>query len=43
MLIPPINTKYLKYPDVSTRADWALIIPYAEVLLNYAEAAARVD
>ncbi len=30
-----------KYPDVSTRADWAPIIRYAEVLLTYAEAQAR--
>jgi starch-binding outer membrane protein, SusD/RagB family len=31
-----------KYPDVSTRADWAPVIRYAEVLLTYAEASARV-
>jgi hypothetical protein len=31
-----------KYPDVATRADWAPIIRYAEVLLNYAEASARM-
>jgi starch-binding outer membrane protein, SusD/RagB family len=31
-----------KYPDVATRADWAPIIRYAEVLLNYAEASARL-
>jgi hypothetical protein len=31
-----------KYPDVATRADWAPIIRYAEVLLNYAEASARI-
>ena len=31
-----------KYPDVATRADWAPIIRYAEVLLNYAEATARL-
>ncbi len=31
-----------KYPDVLTRADWAPIIRYAEVLLNYAEASARL-
>lgn len=30
-----------KYPDVATRSDWAPIIRYPEVLLNYAEAAAR--
>jgi hypothetical protein len=31
-----------KYPDVATRADWAPIIRYAEVLLNYSEASARL-
>ena len=31
-----------KYPDVTTRADWAPIIRYAEVLLTYAEATARL-
>ncbi len=31
-----------KYPDVATRADWAPVIRYAEVLLNYAEAGARL-
>ena len=31
-----------KYPDVATRADWAPIIRYAEVLLTYAEATARL-
>lgn len=30
-----------KYTDVATRADWAPIIRYAEVLLTYAEAQAR--
>ena len=30
-----------KYPDVASRADWAPIIRYAEVLLTYAEAQAR--
>lgn len=30
-----------KYSDVATRADWAPIIRYAEVLLTYAEATAR--
>ncbi|OQP47040.1 hypothetical protein A4H97_05855 [Niastella yeongjuensis] len=30
-----------KYPDVATRADWAPVIRYAEVLLTYAEAQAR--
>jgi hypothetical protein len=30
-----------KYPDVTTKSDWAPIIRYAEVLLNYAEAQAR--
>ena len=30
-----------KYTDITSRADWAPIIRYAEVLLNYAEAAAR--
>lgn len=30
-----------KYPDVATRADWAPVLRYAEVLLTYAEAAAR--
>lgn len=47
MLIPgntPATTAFTftnKYPDVATRSDWAPIIRYAEVLLNYAEAAAR--
>lgn len=31
-----------KYPDVATRADWAPILRYAEVLLTYAEASARL-
>lgn len=31
-----------KYPDVSTRADWAPVFRYAEVLLTYAEASARL-
>jgi len=31
-----------KYTDYSTRADWAPIIRYAEVFLNYAEAQARL-
>jgi hypothetical protein len=31
-----------KYSDISTRADWAPIIRYAEVLLTYAEAQARL-
>lgn len=31
-----------KYTDITSRADWAPIIRYAEVLLNYAEAQARV-
>jgi hypothetical protein len=31
-----------KYPDVATRGDWAPVIRYAEVLLNYAEATARL-
>ncbi|HMR91336.1 MAG TPA: RagB/SusD family nutrient uptake outer membrane protein [Chitinophagaceae bacterium] len=31
-----------KYPDVGTRSDWAPVIRYAEILLTYAEAAARV-
>lgn len=30
-----------KYPDVARRSDWAPIIRYPEVLLNYAEAQAR--
>jgi hypothetical protein len=30
-----------KYTDVATRADWAPVIRYAEVLLTYAEAQAR--
>ncbi|WP_165760323.1 RagB/SusD family nutrient uptake outer membrane protein [Niastella populi] len=30
-----------KYTEVATRGDWAPIIRYAEVLLNYAEAQAR--
>lgn len=32
-----------KYPDVATRADWAPIFRYAEVLLTYAEAGARLS
>lgn len=31
-----------KYPDVATRADWAPILRYAEILLTYAEATARL-
>jgi starch-binding outer membrane protein, SusD/RagB family len=31
-----------KYPDVATRADWAPIVRYAEILLTYAEASARL-
>ncbi len=31
-----------KYPDVATRADWAPIIRYAEILLTNAEANARI-
>lgn len=31
-----------KYPDVTTRADWAPIIRYAEILLTNAEASARL-
>jgi len=31
-----------KYPDVATRADWAPILRYAEVLLTNAEATARL-
>lgn len=31
-----------KYPDVATRADWAPILRYAEILLTYAEASARL-
>ncbi len=30
-----------KYPDVATRADWAPIIRYAEIILTYAETSAR--
>jgi hypothetical protein len=30
-----------KYTDITSRADWAPIVRYAEVLLTYAEAAAR--
>ncbi|MBO9199183.1 MULTISPECIES: RagB/SusD family nutrient uptake outer membrane protein [Niastella] len=30
-----------KYPDINSRADWAPIIRYPEVLLTYAEAQAR--
>jgi len=30
-----------KYPDVTTRSDWAPVIRYPEVLLTYAEAQAR--
>lgn len=30
-----------KYTDITSRADWAPILRYAEVLLNYAEAQAR--
>ncbi len=39
------NTGYVftnKYPDVATRADWAPILRYAEILLTYAEASARL-
>lgn len=32
-----------KYPDIATRADWSPIFRYAEVLLTYAEASARVS
>lgn len=32
-----------KYPDVATRADWSPVFRYAEVLLTYAEATARVS
>lgn len=32
-----------KYPDVASRSDWAPILRYAEVLLTYAEAAARTS
>ena len=32
-----------KYTDFTSRADWAPIIRYAEVLLNYAEAQARLS
>lgn len=42
---PAPNTAFTfttKYPDVATRADWAPVIRYAEVLLTYAEAAAQV-
>jgi hypothetical protein len=38
------TTNYLftsKYTDISSRADWAPIIRFAEVLLTYAEAQAR--
>lgn len=31
-----------KYPDVGTRADWAPVIRYAEIILNYAEATAKL-
>jgi hypothetical protein len=31
-----------KYTDISTRADWAPVIRYAEILLTYAEAQARL-
>jgi SusD family. len=44
--VPATNTQAYKftrkYTDISTRADWAPIIRYAEVLLNYAEAQARI-
>lgn len=49
MIIPGIaatnTTKYKftsKYTDITNRADWAPVIRYAEVLLNYAEAQARL-
>lgn len=41
----PSNAGYsytTKYPDVATRADWAPIIRYAEILLTYAESSARL-
>jgi hypothetical protein len=41
----PANAGYFytsKYADVTTRADWAPVIRYAEVLLTYAEASARL-
>jgi hypothetical protein len=39
------NASYIftsKYPDVTNRADWSPILRFAEVLLTYAEASARV-
>lgn len=44
--VPATNTTAYrftnKYQDISSRADWAPIIRYPEVLLNYAEAQARI-
>jgi len=31
-----------KYPDVATRSDWSPVLRFAEVLLTYAEASARL-
>ncbi len=42
-ILPLVPFKFTnKYTDISSRADWAPIIRYAEVLLTYAEAQARI-